>query len=163
AFVSLSFSFTDRLGGSGFLAIYIAGIFVGNSNIKFKKSIMRFWDGQAWIAQIGMFLTLGLLVYPKQIPGITKEGLFISAFLMLVARPVAVFISLAFSKLNFREKGFLSWVGLRGAVPIILATFPFSAGIAQANDIFNIVFFIVLGSALLQGSTLALAARIFRL
>lgn len=162
AFAALAFSLTDRLGGSGFLAIYVAGIIAGNSNIKFKKSMVRFWDGQAWICQIGMFLVLGLLVFPNQILDITKEGLLISAFLMLVARPVAVFLSLPFSRLNLREKGFLSWVGLRGAVPIILATFPFGAGIPQAGAIFNIVFFIVLTSALLQGWSLPLAARVFK-
>jgi len=163
AFIALTFSLTDRLGGSGFLAVYIAGIIAGNSSIRYKKSMVRFWDAQAWICQIGMFLILGLLVFPSQLPGIAREGLLISAFLMLVARPVAVFISLSFSRLNLREKGFLSWVGLRGAVPIILATFPFSAGLPEANAIFNIVFFIVLTSALLQGSSLHLAARVFRL
>lgn len=163
AFAFLAFSVTDRLGGSGFLAVYITGLIAGNSNLKLKRSLIRFWDGQAWICQIGMFLVLGLLVFPTELPGITREGLMIAAFLMLVARPAAVFLTLSFSKLGFREKGFLSWVGLRGAVPIILATFPFSAGIPEAGYIFNIVFFIVLTSALLQGSTLHLAARIFGL
>lgn len=163
AFAGFAFSLTDRIGGSGFLAVYIAGLIAGNSNIRLKRSLVRFWDGQAWISQIGMFLILGLLVFPTELPGITREGLLISAFLMLVARPAAVFLTLSFSRLDFREKGFLSWVGLRGAVPIILATFPFSAGIPEANYIFNIVFFIVLTSAILQGSTLHLAARLFGL
>lgn len=163
AFAALAFSFTDRLGGSGFLAIYIAGILVGNSNIKYKKSMVRFWDGQAWICQIGMFLILGLLVFPTQFPDIAESGLIISGALMVMARPISVFISLIFSKLQLREKLFLSWVGLRGAVPIILATFPFGAGVPQAGVIFNIVFFVVLSSALLQGWSMPLAARLLHL
>jgi cell volume regulation protein A len=158
--VFFTFSFTERIGGNGFLAVYGAALIMGNSNFIHKKSMMRFYDGQAWLMQIVMFLTLGLLVYPKQIVPIMGEGILISAFLILVARPVAVFISLAYAKdLNIRKKLFISWVGLRGAAPIVFATYPLLADVEYAYTIFHLVFFISVSSVLLQGTTLPFMAK----
>jgi cell volume regulation protein A len=155
-----TFSFTDAIGGNGFLAIYGAGIILGNASIIHKKSLIKFFDGIAWLMQIVMFLTLGLLVYPSQITPIIGEGILISLFLILVARPVAVFLMLIRSKdLNFRKKLFISWVGLRGAAPIVFATYPMIAGVHYADTIFNLVFFISVTSVVLQGSTLSLMAK----
>jgi cell volume regulation protein A len=156
ALVFFTFSFTDFIGGNGFLAVYIAAIILGNSNFLHKKSLMRFYDGQAWLMQIVMFLTLGLLAFPSQILPVVGPGVLISLFLIFVARPLAVFISLSFFKdLNVRKKLFLSWVGLRGAVPIVFSTYPLIAGVPSALDIFNLVFFISVSSVLLQGTTLS--------
>lgn len=161
--VLFTFSFTERIGGNGFLAVYASGIILGNSNFIHKKSLMRFYDGQAWLMQIVMFLTLGLLVFPNQIVPIMGEGILISAFLILVARPIAVFISLAFAKdMNFRKKLFVSWVGLRGAAPIVFATYPLLAGVEYAHTIFHLVFFISASSVLLQGTTLPYVAKWLR-
>jgi potassium/hydrogen antiporter len=161
AFAALVYGATASLGGSGFLAVYIAGLVASNSEFVHKKSLLRFFDGMAWLSQITMFLTLGLLVFPSHIFPILGMGLLVSGFLMLVARPLSVFISLSFSKLQWREKAFVSWVGLRGAVPIVLATFPLLAGLPDARLIFNLVFFIVLTSALFQGWSTPIAARFF--
>ena len=163
AFACLIYSSTAVLQGSGFLAVYIAGIVLGNSDFVQKKSLFRFFDGLAWLSQIGMFLTLGLQAYPSRLLPVANTGLLVSAFLMFVARPFSVFVALAATKFNWREKLFISWVGLRGSVPIILATFPLLAGIPQADLLFNLVFFIVLTSALLQGWSIPLAARLLRL
>lgn len=161
AYAAFVYSATAMAGGSGFLAVYIAGIMVGSSNFVQKKSLLRFFDGLAWLSQIGMFLTLGLLVFPSQLQHIVVPSILISAVLMLIARPVSVFISLAFTRYSFKEKLFVSWVGLRGAAPIILATFPLLADIPNANMMFfNTVFFIVLTSALLQGWSIGHVARI---
>ncbi|HET6541240.1 MAG TPA: potassium/proton antiporter [Chryseolinea sp.] len=160
ALVFFTFSFTDFIGGNGFLAVYIAAIILGNSNFLHKKSMMRFYDGQAWLMQIVMFLTLGLLVYPSQIVPVIGPGVLISLFLIFIARPIAVMISLAFFRdLNIRKKLFVSWVGLRGAVPIIFSTYPLIAGIPTANNIFNLVFFISASSILLQGTTLSTVGK----
>ncbi len=163
AFSVLIYSATASIGGSGFLAVYVAGLVAANSEFVQKKSLMRFFDGLAWLSQIGMFLALGLLVFPSHIMPIVGIGLLVSVFLMVVARPLSVFISLAFSRIGIREKLFVSWVGLRGAVPIVLATFPLLAGLPDAELIFNVVFFIVLTSALLQGWSIPLAARVLHL
>lgn len=158
--VFFTFSFTERIGGNGFLAVYISALLLGNSNFIHKKSLMRFYDGQAWLMQIVMFLTLGLLVFPKQIVPIMGEGFMISAFLILVARPIAVLTSLSFATdMNFRKKLFISWVGLRGAAPIVFATYPLLADIAYAHTIFHLVFFISVSSVLLQGTTLPYLAK----
>ncbi|HNV30385.1 MAG TPA: potassium/proton antiporter, partial [Cyclobacteriaceae bacterium] len=128
--VFFTFSFTDFIGGNGFLAIYISAIILGSNNFIHKKSLIRFYDGMAWLMQIIMFLTLGLLVFPSKLVPILIPGILISVFLILIARPIAVFISLSFAKgLNIRKKLFLSWVGLRGAAPIVFATYPMLAGI----------------------------------
>jgi potassium/hydrogen antiporter len=160
--IFFTFSFTDKIGGNGFLAIYISAIILGNSNFIHKKSLMKFYDGQAWLMQIVMFLTLGL-VFPSQIVPVLGPGILISLFLIFIARPLAVFVSLAFANgINFRKKVFLSWVGLRGAVPIVFATYPLLAGVAYANTIFHLVFFISATSILLQGTTLPLVAKWLR-
>jgi cell volume regulation protein A len=160
ALVIFTFSFTDTIGGNGFLAVYLAAIMVGNTNVIHKKSLIKFYDGQAWLLQIVMFLTLGLLVFPSQIPPVLGQGVLISLFLILVARPIAVFVSLAFATdLNFRKKLFISWVGLRGAAPIIFATFPMLAGVSNSSTIFHLVFFISVSSVLIQGTTLPIMAR----
>jgi cell volume regulation protein A len=124
---------------------------------------MQFYDGVAWLMQIIMFLTLGLLVFPSQIIPVMGVGLLISLFLMFVARPLSVFLSLSFFSLSYRDKLFISWVGLRGAVPIVFATYPLLAGIPQAGLIFHIVFFITLTSVLLQGTTLSVVAKWLKL
>lgn len=159
AMVLFSYAFTSLVGGNGFLAVYIAAVILGNRNFIHKRSLTRFYDGVAWLAQILLFLTLGLLVFPSQTIPVLGAGLLVSLFLIFVARPVSVFICLYFFKTELRDKIFVSWVGLRGAVPIVFATFPLLAGIEKSGMIFNIVFFIVLTSALLQGTTLQLVAR----
>ena len=162
AFAALIYGATTTIGGSGFLAVYVAGLVAGNSEFVHKKSLLRFFDGLAWLSQITLFLTLGLLVFPSQIVPVIGIGLLISAFLMFVARPVSVLLALSLAKIRWREKLFVSWVGLRGAAPIVLATFPLLAGIPDAQLIFNIVFFIVLTSALLQGWSIPAVARVLR-
>ncbi len=159
ALVFLTFGLTDVAGGSGFLAVYLAGIVVGNRDFLHKKSLLRFHDGMAWLMQIAMFLTLGLLVFPSRLVPVLGVSLIMAAALMFVARPIAVFLGLLPSTLDWRSKTFVSWIGLRGAVPIILATFPLLAGVAHADLIFNVVFFVVLTSVLLQGTSIPLVAR----
>lgn len=160
--VFLAFGLTDLIGGSGFLAVYLAGIILGRQDFLHQKSLMRFHDGLAWIMQIAMFLTLGLLVFPSRLTPIIGVGLLIAGCLMFLARPISIFISLLPSTLNWREKTFISWVGLRGAAPIILATFPLLAQLQQANLIFNVVFFVVLTSVLLQGTSLSRMAKLLK-
>ncbi|HIJ96590.1 MAG TPA: potassium/proton antiporter [Desulfuromonadales bacterium] len=148
---------------NGFLAVYLAGMVMGNSAFVQKKSLLRFHDGLAWLMQIAMFLVLGLQVFPSHLLPVVTIGLAVAAFLMLIARPASVFVALSLSRLSLQEKGLISWVGLRGAVPIVLATFPLLADIGKAETIFNMVFFIVLTSALLQGSSIPLVARWLKL
>ena len=157
--VLLTYGLTDALGGNGFLAIYLAGLIMGNSRFVHKRSLMRFHDGLAWLMQITMFLALGLQVFPSRIIPIIGIGILISLFLMLIARPLSVFLTLAFTRMSLKKKTFISWVGLRGAVPIILGTFPMLAGVPQAEMIFHVVFFVVVTSVLLQGTSLPLVAR----
>lgn len=163
AAAAMVYGLADILNGSGFLAVYVAGVVLGSSEFKFKDSIKRFFDGFSWLAQICMFITLGLFVFPNEIPPIFGIGLILSAFIIFVARPLSVFISLAFSKYDFREKTFISWVGLKGAVPIILATYPLVENLPDANEIFNIVFFLVVTSVLIQGWSLPLVAKLLKL
>lgn len=158
AMVLFTFSFTNLIGGNGFLAVYASAVILGNRNFIHKRSLTRFYDGIAWLSQILMFLTLGLLVFPSQILPVVGVGLLIALFLILVARPLSVFLCLSFFKTTFQDKVYVSWVGLRGAVPIVFATYPLIAGLEQSGLIFNIVFFIVLTSVMLQGTTLKLAA-----
>jgi cell volume regulation protein A len=155
-----TYSVTHAIGGNGFLAIYLCAIIIGNSNIVHKRSLIKFYDGQAWLMQIILFLTLGLLVFPSRIVPLIGTGLLISAFLIFVARPIAVFIALYFFKANIRSMLFISWVGLRGSVPIVFATYPLIAGIPKAELIFNLVFFISITSVLLQGTTLSYVAKL---
>lgn len=159
ALMFITFSATDFVGGNGFLAIYICSVYLGNQNLIHKKTIMRMFDGLAWLMQIALFLTLGLLVFPSQIVPFIGIGLMISLFLIFVARPVAVLISLLPFRMKLRRRFYISWVGLRGAVPIVFATYPLLAGIDKADMIFNIVFFVSLTSVLIQGSTLSLVAK----
>lgn len=159
ALVIFTYGLTASVGGSGFLAVYIAGLILGGSDFVHKQSLTRFHDGLAWLMQIIMFLILGLLVFPSQVVPIMLSGILISLFLIFIARPIGVFLSLPFGKTNLKEKTFISWVGLRGAVPIILATFPLLAGVPQADILFNVVFFIVITSVLIQGTTIPLAAK----
>jgi cell volume regulation protein A len=162
ALMFITFSATDFLGGNGFLAIYVCAVYLGNKDIIHKKTIMKMYDGLAWLMQIVLFLTLGLLVFPSQILPYIGIGLIISVFLILVARPIAVLLSLSFFKIDIRSKLYLSWAGLRGAVPIVFATYPLLAGIDKANMIFNLVFFIAVTSIMIQGTTLGLFAKWFK-
>jgi potassium/hydrogen antiporter len=159
--VLLAFGGTQFIGGNGFLAVYVAGVTLGTQNFLHKIGLVQFHEGVAWLMQIAMFLVLGLLVFPGRLLEVAGAGLLLSAFLILVARPLAVFISLLGSrKMRNREKLFVSWAGLRGALPIILATIPLTAGVPGSDRMFNLVFFVVLSSVLVQGTTLGLAARL---
>jgi cell volume regulation protein A len=160
--ILLAYGGTDLLSGNGFLAVYVVGLVMGNQNFIHKASVKRFHDGLAWLMQIAMFLVLGLLVFPSHLLPIVGLGVMSALFLMFVARPVSIFVALAFSRFKVNEKLMISWVGLRGAVPIVLATFPLLAGMPRAEIIFDLVFFIVLTSILLQGTSLALFARWLR-
>lgn len=153
------FNATAVLGGSGFLAIYIAGVILGNASFIHKRSLLAFHDGLAWLMQVMMFLTLGLLVNPHDLLPTAGLALVCALVLVFVARPVSVFTALAFSSMPIPERAMVGWVGLRGAVPIVLATFPLVAGVPRAHELFNIVFFIVLTSVLLQGTTLGIVAN----
>lgn len=163
AVVGFTFGGTDFLGGNGFLAVYLLGLTMGQSNFVHKQSLMEFHDSIAALMQILMFLSLGLLVFPSQLIPVIGPGLLISAFLIFVARPIATFILLHFFRWNWREKLFVSWVGLKGAVPIVLATYPLLAGVSEAARIFHLVFFIVITSILLQGMTIKPVAHWLKL
>ncbi|MFC5193700.1 potassium/proton antiporter [Bizionia hallyeonensis] len=159
ALMFITFSATNFIGGNGFLAIYICAVYLGNQDLIHKKTIMKMFDGFAWLMQIVLFLTLGLLVFPSQIIPYMGIGLLISLFLIVIARPIGVFLSLIFFKMKMKRRFYISWVGLRGAVPIVFATYPLLAGIDKANMIFNIVFFISVTSILIQGTTLSIVAK----
>jgi cell volume regulation protein A len=159
ALMFVTFAATDFFKGNGFLAIYICAVYLGNQDLIHKKTIFKMYDGLAWLMQIVLFLTLGLLVFPSQVVPFIGIGLLISLFLILVARPIGVFLSLSFFKMTNRRRLYISWVGLRGAVPIVFATYPLLAGIQKADIIFNIVFFISVTSVLIQGTTLSVVAR----
>jgi len=159
ALMFITFSATDFIGGNGFLAIYISAVYLGNQDLIHKKTILKMYDGWAWLMQIVLFLTLGLLVFPSQIVPVIGIGLLISVFLILVARPIGVFLSLLPFKMKLRRRLYISWVGLRGAVPIVFATYPLMAGIENANMIFNVVFFISVTSVVVQGTTLSVVAK----
>ncbi|MGD7044337.1 potassium/proton antiporter [Jeotgalibacillus proteolyticus] len=165
AFALLSYSVTQVAGGSGFLAVYVAALVIGNSELTYRYSIFQFNEGFAWMSQILMFIILGLLVFPAQVftMNIILNGLLLSFVLIFVARPIAVYLSTIGMKYSNKEKLFISWAGLRGAVPIVLATFPIVAGIEKGQLFFNVVFFIVLTSTLLQGSTISYVAKILKL
>ncbi|MBW3591421.1 MAG: potassium/proton antiporter [Actinobacteria bacterium] len=162
ALVLLIYGSASALGGSGFLAVYVAGLVMGHGRFLHKKSLVRFADGLAWLMQIAMFLVLGLLVFPSDVVTVAGSALLVSLVLIFVARPLATALLLLPTGFGVRETAMVSWVGLRGAVPIVLATFPFAAGIPQANLIFNVVFFIVITSVLVQGTTISTVARWLR-
>jgi cell volume regulation protein A len=159
----LIFAVTAQLGGSGFLAIFLAGLVLGNSQLQAAQNILRVQDGLAWLSQIVMFLILGLLLTPSELVHVALPALGIAAFLMLVARPLAVLVCLLPFRFPWREQVYIGWVGLRGAVPVVLALFPAMYGAEDARLYFNVAFFIVLVSLLLQGWTIAPAARLLRL
>ncbi|MUK88631.1 potassium/proton antiporter [Ornithinibacillus sp. L9] len=150
-----TYAFTDTLGGSGLLAVYVMAVFVGNSDLTYRFTIIRFNEGFAWMMQIVMFTLLGFLVFPNELVDVIWQGILLAIILMFIARPVAIFISMLFMKYNNKERLFISWAGLKGAVPIVLATYPVLAGVENSDLIFNAVFFVVLFSALVQGSTLS--------
>lgn len=161
ALVLLTYGLAAAAGGNGFLAVYLAAMVLGNSDFLHKRSLIRFHDGLAWLMQIAMFLTLGLQVFPSRLPSIAAPGLAIALILMFLARPASVVLLLLGSSLSWRERALVAWVGLRGAAPIVLATFPLLAGIPKAGLMFDVVFFIVLTSALMQGTSLGwIAARL---
>ena len=162
AIVGLIYGLSAVLGGSGFLAVYVAGVVLGNSNFIHKRTLRLWHDGLTYLLEIGMFLVLGLLVFPSRLLPLALPALAISLLLMFVARPLATYVSLALSPMRLRGKTMIAWVGLRGAVPIILSTFPLIAHLPQAQTIFNVAFFIVLTSILIQGTTLPLVARWLR-
>ena len=155
----LVYSFTEAIKGNGYVAIYLCGIIMGNSDFPYKRSLIRFHNGLAWLMQITMFVILGLLVFPSQLPSVTYYGLAISAFMIIIARPATIYLCMIKSHFSFREKTLIAWAGLRGAVPIVLATFPLMAGYKGSDRIFNIVFFIVLTSVMLQGKMLLPVAK----
>ena len=158
--VFFTFTITDLLKGNGYLAVYIAGMVMGNAKIANRKETQTFFDGLTWLVQIVMFLTLGLLVNPHELISVAPTALLIGLFMMLIARPLSVVLCLLpFRNLSKKARIFVSWVGLRGAVPIIFATYPVVANVEGADQIFNIVFFITLLSLIFQGSTISSFAR----
>jgi cell volume regulation protein A len=162
-FSLLTFGLAAWLGGSGFLAVYLAGIVIGNSRLVFQRGIRLFHDAAAWLSQIVMFVVLGLLSFPSRLLQVSGAALLIGAVLILLARPIAVLVTLSPFRFNRRELAFISWVGLKGAVPITLATFPLLFGTPRAALIFDVVFFVVVVSALVQGWSLPTLARLLRL
>ncbi|MGN0049434.1 MAG: potassium/proton antiporter [Bacteroides sp.] len=165
SFVFFTFSITDLLKGNGYLAVYIAGMMVGNHKIMYRKEVYTFMDGLTWLCQIIMFLCLGLLVNPHEMLEVAAVALLIGVFMILIGRPLSVFLCLLpFGRsINVRSKLFVSWVGLRGAVPIIFATYPVVAQVPGAGALFNIVFFITIVSLIIQGTTVSRMARLLKL
>ncbi|MEY2515206.1 MAG: potassium/hydrogen antiporter [bacterium] len=153
AVVAVAFGAADVLHGSGFLAVYLAGLAMGSTALPSRQTVAAFHDGLAWLAQLAMFFTLGLLVFPSDLGPIALKGTALALVLVFVARPLAVMVATAFAPLRTSERFVLGWAGLRGAVPVVLALFPILAGVPDATDFFNIAFFAVLVSTLLQGST----------
>ena len=159
AFVLITYEGTAWLGGSGFIAVYVAGLTFANTEFLHKRSLLRFHDALAWLMQISMFVLMGLLVFPSNLPPVAGPATLVAAVLMFVARPLAVFLTLAPFRTSIRDMTFIAWVGLRGATPIVLATFPVVAGVANGETLFDVVFFVVFLSVLAQGTTIPAAAR----
>lgn len=154
------FGFTSFIGGNGYLAVYTGGLMVGNHRFVHKRSSLKFFDGLTWLFQIIMFLALGLLVNPSDLLPIAGIGILIGLFMILISRPLSVLLSLLpFRKMTLKARLFTSWVGLRGAVPIIFATYPWISEVPQAKMMFNIVFFITILSLVIQGTTVSLMAN----
>ena len=164
SFVFFTFAITDLLRGNGYLAVYIAGMMVGNHKITFRKEIATFMDGLTWLFQIIMFLMLGLLVNPHEMIEVAVVALLIGVFMIVIGRPLSVFLCLLpFRKITLKSRLFVSWVGLRGAVPTIFATYPVVANVEGPNMIFNIVFFITIVSLIVQGTSVSFVARLLHL
>jgi cell volume regulation protein A len=153
ASVALAFGVADTAHGSGFLAVYLTGLMLGSAAIPAKQTIAMFHEGMAWVAQLSMFLVLGLLIFPSDLAAVAFEGTVLAIVLVFVSRPLATVISLAPFGFSLREQAVLGWAGLRGAVPVVLATFPVIAEIPRSHEFFNIVFFVVLLSTIVQGTT----------
>lgn len=162
-FAVLTYGVSAMVHSSGLLAVYVMGLVLGNSELMYHRTIMNFNHGFAWMMQIAMFILLGLLVFPRELAAVAWQGLLLSVILMVVARPAGVFLSLLFSRFTLREKTLISWAGLRGAVPIVLATYPLLAGLPHGRLFFNVVFFVVLTSAVIQGTTISPLAMRLRL
>jgi potassium/hydrogen antiporter len=161
AAAALSFGAADVIGGSGFLAVYLVGLAVGSTPSRYRRQLVTFHEGLAFLAQVTMFVVLGLLVFPSDLPAVALAGLALAGLLVVVIRPIAVLIATAFQNFTARERALLGWAGLRGAVPIVLATFVLSSDLGKAETIFNAVFFVVVVSTLVQGTTLEwIAARL---
>ncbi len=163
ALALLTYGMTDYLGGSGFLAVYLAGLVMQRKPFTHQQSVLRFHDGLAWLMQVTMFLALGLQVFPARLVPIAGVGILVSLFLIFIARPASVHTALGFSPMSLREQTLVAWAGLRGAVPIILATFPLVAGIEKADMIFHLVFFIALTSVVMQGTAIPFLTRVLKI
>ena len=163
AAAALGFGAADAIGGSGFLAVYLVGLAVGSTPSRYRRQLVAFHEGIAFLSQVTLFIVLGLLVFPHDLPHVALRGLGLAFLLMLVARPAAVWASTALSRYTHRERMLLGWAGLRGAVPIVLATFALSANVSDSETIFNAVFFVVVVSVIVQGTTLERVARLLGL
>ncbi len=163
ALVLSAFAAISSVGGSGFLAAYVIGLYLGNTDLIHKRSLLSFHDGIAWLAQISVFLTLGLLSFPSKLVSVWREGLILSIFMMIVARPVSVMLASCCMRISAQKRIFISWVGLRGAAPIILATLPWAVEYPDSEYYFNLVFFVVLMSVLVQGMSIPWLAKRFSL
>ena len=159
AIAVLSYSLSEYFSGNGYLSVYITGILIGNANIQNKDSIFQFFDGISWFMQIMLFFLLGLLAFPSKIPAVMLKGVLISIFMILVARPVAIFSILSLFKVPIKEKVFISWVGIRGAASIVFAILAITYNISINNDIFHIIFFIALFSVAVQGTVIPRLAK----
>lgn len=155
----LGYSVSSKVGGNGFLCVYISGIILGNSKIFHRKSLTAFFDGVSWLMQIALFFVLGLLSFPSKLPSVAIEGSLIAIFMIIIARPIAVFSILSWFKVPVKNQLFISWVGIRGAASIVFAIYAVTAHTNHSNDIFHIVFFVVLFSILLQGSFIPTVAK----
>ena len=163
ASAALAYGAADWLGGSGFLGVYLAGLSLGGAVVPAKRTIEEFHAGVAWVSQIALFVTLGLLVFPSQLGDVATDGLLLAGVLMLVARPLAAVVATRVGAFSLREALLVGWAGLRGALPVVFATFPVIEGVPQAERFFNIVFFVVLTSTLIQGATFEPIARALKL
>lgn len=159
AIALLSYALSEYVGGNGYLSVYISGIIIGNSKIPHKRSLVHFFDGISWIMQIMLFFMLGLLSFPSKLPSVFGIAIAISIFMIIIARPLATFITLAKFKFSNKEKLFISWVGLRGAASVVFAIYAVTQGVVIENDIFHIIFFIALLSVGLQGTLIPTVAR----
>ncbi len=155
----LTFGLARLLGGNGFLAVYVIGVVIGNRAIVNREAVRSFFDGLSWLAQISMFVLLGLLVFPSKLMSVAGVAIAMALFLMFIARPLSVVVCLLPFRPRRNELAYVSWVGMRGSVPIVLATFPVSYGIEDADAVFNVIFFIVITSVLVQGLSLIPCAR----